>query len=166
MTISHLSRFPALLAIALGTMTVGGGARAGQVWTVQAVAADKEIVCDAFAEGEARRPVYEFRFRRSATSLLLIISYTGAAIPHVRQAALSQDGAPLGTLPAVATRFGERNAIAISLEPGSVDFSQLERHRLLTAIVSGQSFEIGLLPEDRVADNMAACIEYAKAHQR
>jgi hypothetical protein len=50
-------------------------AHAGQLWTAQAVDAGGKIVCDAFAAGAAGRPLYEFRFRRTGTGLLLIISY-------------------------------------------------------------------------------------------
>jgi hypothetical protein len=75
----------------------------------------------------------------------------------VRQATISVDGTPRGTLQAVATKFGDRNAIVISLNPASVDFAELEQHRKLVVSLGTQQFEIAPWAQDQMAANMAAC---------
>jgi hypothetical protein len=135
-------------------------AHAGQLWTVQAVDAGGKIVCDAFAAGAAGRPLYEFRFRRTGTGLLLIISYDDQQKIEHGRATIYQDGASVGTFQADATKFGTRNALAISLAPQAVDFADLEKHRSLVVAAAGQRFEMGLLASDHMADGMVSCTNF------
>jgi hypothetical protein len=69
----------------------------------------------------------------------------------------------VGTFQANATKFGKRNALAISLAPESVDFADLEEHRSLAVAVARQRFEMGLLASDHMADGMASCMNRAMA---
>jgi hypothetical protein len=135
-------------------------AHAGQLWTVQAADVGGKIVCDAFAAGKVGRPLYEFRFRRTGTGLLLIISYDDQQKIGHGQATIYQDGASVGTVQAKAIRFGTRNALAISLAPQSVDFADLEKHRSLVVAVAGQRFEMALLASDHMADGMVSCMNF------
>lgn len=138
----------------------GHPAWAAQLWTVQAVNVNGGVVCDAFATGAAGRAPYEFRFRRSKTSLLLIISYAGPAIRAAAQATILQDGVPLGTLPASFPGFGARPAVVISLRPDTVDFLDLEKRRSLTVVVGAERFDMGLLASDGMGRGMSACMAY------
>lgn len=154
------------IALALLGLILVAPARAGELWTVQAVEAGGEAVCDAFARGMAGRPPYEFRFRRSSERLLLIISYEGPAVGQVREAEIFQDGVALGTLPAQATRFGGQQAVVVSLAPESVDFADLERHHMLAVVVGGQRFEMAMLARDQVAENLERCQAFVRERRR
>jgi hypothetical protein len=54
-----------ILAVIVAFFMPPTQARSGELWTVQALDAGGEVVCDAFAAGMMGRPFYEFRFRRS-----------------------------------------------------------------------------------------------------
>lgn len=131
-------------------------AHAGQLWTVQAIDTGDAIACDAFATGAAGRSPYEFRFRRLRASLWLLISYEGPVIGP-GEATIYQDGVAVSTLPAQSAKLGNRNAILISLQPQSVNFADLERHRLLTVVIKRQRFEMALWADDHIARGMDAC---------
>lgn len=155
------------LSLALPFALLAGAAMgAEQLWTVQAVNAAGAVVCDAFAKGAAAgagdRVPYEIRFRRSNDALLLIVSHEGPALPRVRDLTIRLDGRPVGTFPAQALTFDTRPAIATSLDPRSVDFQDLQRHRLLTVTVGSARFEMAFLSTDKLAEGMEACARFAK----
>jgi len=149
-----------VLAVLAFSLLTSLSVLAGELWTVQAVDTGKEKTCDAFASGAQGRPLYEFRFRRTGSSLLLIVSYNGAAVPRFETATIRVDGALVGTLPATAGTFGKRKAIIISLDPASVDLAELETKRSLEISVSGQTFRVAMWASDQIAANMQRCLAF------
>ncbi len=135
---------------------------------VQARSANGAVVCDGFAVGvdpaAGARVPYEIRFRRSSGSLLLIVSYDGPALVAGRHANIAEDGQSVGDFDATPTKFGNLNAVEISLDSNSVDFHDLERHRSLAVTVGAVRFEMAMLPSDELATNMDACNESQRQH--
>ena len=129
-----------------------------RLWTVQAIQLPDGVTCDAFAQGASGRPAYEVRFRRDAKSLLLILAYDGPKLRDARSATILLDAEAVGTFPTDATRFGDRNAVAVSLDPASVDFADLERHRSMTVRLGTDRFGMGFLPSDHLAALMDQCV--------
>jgi hypothetical protein len=147
-----------LLLIAILASRAAWSEPAPRLWTVQAIQLPDGVTCDAAAQGASGRPGYEVRFRRDAKSLLLIVAYDGPGVRDARSATILLDGEAVGTFPAIATRFGERAAVAISLDPASVDFADLERHRSMTIRVGADRFGMGFLPSDHLAAAMDQCV--------
>jgi hypothetical protein len=147
--------------IAIGMTSSALAADETHLWTVQAVNTGAETVCDAFAQGAHKRPPYEFRFRRSKSDLLFIVSYDGKRLhDQSGDAAIVIDGKK-HDLPAVASHFGTRNAFTVSLSPDSVDFSEFDRTIPIIAKFSGATFELSFLEADHLSETFTECLRFA-----
>jgi hypothetical protein len=83
-------------------------------------------------------------------------------VPNAKTASILLDGWPVGTPPFTTSKFAERKAIVISLNPGSVDFHDLETKQSLVVNIADQRFEMAMLARDGVAHGMDRCL----AHMR
>ena len=151
------------LAIAVAALFVMP-AQAGdlRLWTVQGTDIGTEKVCDAFARGASKRPPYEFRFRRSADNILLIVAYDGPRIAAEEgDADILLDKEHI-VLPAVATSFDHRNAFAISISPRGFDFHQFDRTMPFSVTFGGSQFDLAFYADDQVGRAMDACMDALK----
>jgi hypothetical protein len=137
------------------------GAEDTHLWTVQAVKVRTEIVCDAYAQGAYNRPPYEFRFRRSKSDLLFILSYDGQVLAGRAGDASIIIAGQEHALPAVATHFGARNAIEVSIDPGSVDFSAFDKDGPIVVKFGGATFELVFLKADHLSQSFSSCLRFA-----
>jgi hypothetical protein len=131
------------------------------LWTVQAVKVGTETVCDAYAQGAHDRPPYEFRFRRSKSDLLFILSYDGQLLTDRGGDASIIVAGQEHTLPAVTTRFGARNALVVSISPGSVDFSDFDKNEPIAVQFGGSTFELVFLKRDHLSEAFSSCLRFA-----
>ena len=154
----------ALGAISVAIAVLGGAAAHAQarLWTVQAVDTGQGATCDAFAAGAAGRAPYEFRFRRAARSLLLVVSYAG---PKLKGPVASADiaiGSNTFRLAAEETRFGGRNAFVVSIDPASFDPNVFDRDAPFVITAGGATFGLATVASDNVAANWRACLKATK----
>jgi hypothetical protein len=150
-------------AVALSVPIVAAAPALGQtpsLWTVQAVAAGGETVCDAFASGAAERSPYEFRLRRGKTEMLLIVSYDGEPIAGAIDTATIIIGGKAVRLPARPSKMGDRNAIVVSFDPKSVDLKVFDQTVPFNVEAGGAVFQLATLANDRVRQHMAECARF------
>lgn len=131
------------------------------LWTVQAVKVGTEVVCDAYAQGAYNRPPYEFRFRRSKSDLRFILSYDGKVLANRNGDASIIIAGQEHALPAVATHFGARNALEVSIDPGSVDLSDFDKDEPIVVKFGGAIFELVFLEADHLSQSFSSCLRFA-----
>jgi hypothetical protein len=131
------------------------------LWAVQAVDAGTETVCDAYAQGAHDRPPYEFRFRRSKSELLFILSYDGQVLTDRGGDVSIIVAGQEHTLPAVATHFGARNALVVSISPGSVNFADFDKDEPIVVKFGGSTFELVFLEADHLSETFSNCLRFA-----
>jgi hypothetical protein len=136
-------------------------AEGAHLWTVQAVNVGTETVCDAYAQGAHDRPPYEFRFRRSKSNLLFILSYDGQVLTDRAGDASIIIAGHEHDLPAVATHFGARNALEVSIDPASVDFSDFDKDEPIVVKFGGATFELVFLEADHLSQSFSTCLRFA-----
>jgi hypothetical protein len=156
-----------LRMVALGL--VGFSALAGAavadgagLWTVQATDIGSGMVCDVFAQGQAGRPAYEFRFRFGPHGILLIVAYSGERIAADQGSAEISIGDDQFTFPVKGTTFGDRNAVVISFDAYIVNYHLFDDDVPLRVRYGGQTFQLAFQAGDHVGDAMDRCM--ADAH--
>ncbi|MGO9484004.1 MAG: hypothetical protein ACLPX9_05405 [Rhodomicrobium sp.] len=153
--------------LAIGSTFCLPAARADNthLWHVEMMQSGKSVACDASAQGMAGRPPYEVRFRREKNRLLLIIAYDGPRIGQVNTAKIMLDRRSVGEMPAVASKFGTRNAVLISINPNGFDFHQFDGQHLLGVTLGTDRFEIAFLPGDSFGSRMDICLATLRDRQ-
>jgi hypothetical protein len=140
----------------LGLFSEKGGKN--HLWTVQVVNTGEEFVCDAFATGQMGRPPYEFRFRRSKSGLTLVLSYDGPKLHSPDEYATIIINNAANTLPAVAGRFGKRNAFFISIDPYSFKLSIFKQNTPIQISIGATMFNLMIVENDHVEQAFADCL--------
>jgi hypothetical protein len=108
------------------------------------------------------RAPYEFRFRRDARSLLLIVSYAGPKLKGPIASADIAIGGRAIRLPAKKIDFGSRNAFVISIDQASFDPSTFDQDAPFVITAGGETFGLSMLASDNVAANWRACLKATK----
>ena len=149
--------FPPCCLILLAMPVLRAKGEEPHLWTVQAVNAGGEFVCDAFASGTNGRPPYEFRFRRSKSGLTLIISYDGTKVKSDKSPPLFLMEVQPHLPQSLRTLASVMHSLFPS-DPKSVDFSFFNKTAPFQVAFGSTMFNLATLESDHVERNFADCL--------
>jgi hypothetical protein len=149
----------AAISVAIAALIGPKAYAESHLWTVQAVDIGQGVACDAFARAADGRAPYEFRFRRDAQGLSLIVSYDGPELKRAVDSAYIATDSLKMNLPAEKTHFGGRNAFITSIDPTSFDLDILDQDTAFVITAGGEVFGLVLFAGNDVASRWRACLK-------